>query len=79
MPRVTTAADQLAAKAAVLRVHGIRDLLGFFHYGLMRLEALDRALAADVMTEAVLRLDGRTSSRRGSHSRRRFRRWRRLA
>jgi hypothetical protein len=39
MPPDSTTADELAAKVAVLRELGI-GTLGFYHYGLMRLEAL---------------------------------------
>jgi len=39
MPPDSRGADELAAKVRVLRHHGIGDI-GFYHYGLMRLEAL---------------------------------------
>ena len=40
MPPDSRDADELAAKVDVLRRHGIQDI-AFYHYGLMRLEALD--------------------------------------
>jgi hypothetical protein len=40
MPPDSRGAEQLAARVALLRRHGVRDI-DFYHYGLMRLEALD--------------------------------------
>ena len=39
MPPDSRNGDELAAKVSVLRRYGIRDI-AFYHYGLMRLEAL---------------------------------------